>query len=166
MIKYYRETFGIFACSGFLFNHESPLRSDRFVTSKIVTTACQIALGMADSLVLGRLDISRDWGYAPEYTQAMHLMLAASTPRDYLICTGTSSTLLHFVNLVFDSLNLQAHHYLAQSDAHCRPNDIVHSKGNPAEATECLKWSAKTHLPELVHILVREKLSSLISLRA
>lgn len=159
LIQYYRQNYNLFACSGFLYNHESHFRSPRFVTSKIISTACQIALGKSDCLTLGRLDISRDWGYAPEYTHAMRLMLSADTPRDYLICTGTSYTLGDFVDLVFSQLNLSSEGYIHQSQTLCRPNDITHSQGDPSEATAHLNWTAKTHLPDLITILVEHELN-------
>lgn len=161
LIKYYRQNYNLYACSGFLYNHESHLRSPRFVTSKIVSIACQIALGKSELLSLGRLDISRDWGYAPEYTQAMHLMLSADTPRDYLICTGSSYTLKDFVELVFNHLNLSSEGYIYQSQTLCRPNDITHSQGDPSEATEYLNWTANTRLPQLVKILVEHEMKRL-----
>lgn len=158
IIEYYRQNYNLFACSGFLYNHESPLRSARYVTSKIVSTACQIAIGNLQVLSLGRLDISRDWGYAPEYTEAMHLMLSAENPRDCLICTGVSYTLKDFVDLVFCRLNISSEGFIKSSQAYLRPNDITYSQGDPTEASSHLKWTATTRLPELVDILVEHEM--------
>lgn len=163
ILKYYREQYNIYACSGFLFNHESPLRSNEFVTKKIVGAACRISLGLLESLTLGRVDISRDWGYAPEYTQAMNLMLKSDVPRDFVICTGHTHTLQYFVDLVFECLDLPLDKYISLSNSHCRPNDISVSKGDPRHATHYLNWSASTSLPALVDLLVADELSRLSS---
>ncbi|MHC5724380.1 MAG: GDP-mannose 4,6-dehydratase, partial [Nostoc sp.] len=108
----YREAYGLFACSGILFNHESPLRPERFVTQKIVAAACRIAQGSTEQLYLGNMQIQRDWGWAPEYVEAMYLMLQQSQPDDYVIATGESGSLEEFVAAAFASVNLDWRHHV------------------------------------------------------
>src|SRR5947208_411507 len=127
----YREAYGIYACSGILFNHDSPLRDERFVTKKVVAAAAAIAAGRRERLTLGRLDISRDWGYAPEYVEAMSRMLQQETPDDFVIATGESHTLEEFVALAFAELGLDWKEHVDTEPSLFRPSDIVYSRGNP-----------------------------------
>ncbi len=106
LVANYREAYGLHACNGILFNHESPLRPARFVTQKIVSTACRIAIGSGERLTLGRLDIVRDWGWAPEYVEGMWRMLQHDAPRDYVLATGLASTLESFVRTAFECLDM------------------------------------------------------------
>ena len=108
----YREAYGLFACSGILFNHDSPLRPERFVTQKIVSTACRIAQGKQEKLFLGNIDIQRDWGWAPDYVEAMYLMLQQKQPDDYVIATGESYKLEDFISMTFKFLDLDWHDHV------------------------------------------------------
>jgi GDPmannose 4,6-dehydratase len=154
LVTNYREAYGLFACNGILFNHESPLRPARFVTRKIVSAACRIAAGSAEKLVLGRLDIVRDWGWAPEYVEAMWLMLQTDKAEDYVIATGQCATLADFISLTFDCVGLDWHGFVVSDAKLFRPADIAFSGGNPAKAAKVLGWEAKTMLPQVVAKLV------------
>jgi GDPmannose 4,6-dehydratase len=149
----YREAYGIYACSGILFNHESPLRSERFVTKKIVTTAARIAAGSAETLRLGNLAVSRDWGYAPEYVDAMWRMLQQDEPRDFVIATGESHTLEEFTAAVFATHDLDWQQHVEIDPTLLRPLELACSRGNPAKAKSALGWEAATRFQELVRIL-------------
>ncbi|MDO8289802.1 MAG: GDP-mannose 4,6-dehydratase [Parvibaculum sp.] len=154
----YRESYGIFACSGILFNHESPLRPSRFVTQKIVRGAVDIAQKKTDQLTLGNLDVSRDWGWAPEYVDAMARMLRQDAPDDYVVATGVSSTLTGFVEAVFDCLGLRWRAHVETAAELMRPTDIRVSVGDPARAKAKLGWSASTKMPHIVNRLVDAEL--------
>ena len=150
MVKNYRESYGIFAANGILFNHESPLRQERFVTKKIINGAIQISLGHQEKLFLGRLDISRDWGWAPEYVQAMWKMLQHETPDDYVIATGKLNSLEEFVATAFGAVGLDWRRYVVTSDEFMRPTDLRATMGNPEKASQILNWRAQKLMPEIV----------------
>jgi GDPmannose 4,6-dehydratase len=156
MVANYREAYGLFACSGILFNHESPLRPARFVTRKIVDAAVRIASGADEKLVLGRLDIVRDWGWAPEYVDAMWRMLQQDKPTDYIIATGVSVSLEDFVRDVFMNVGLDWREHVVTDQKLHRPSDIDWSQGDASRAHERLEWIAQTRMPELAKRLVRE----------
>lgn len=156
MVANYREAYGLHACSGILFNHESPLRPARFVTRKIVDSALRIAKGSGEKLALGRLDIVRDWGWAPEYVDAMWRMLQQEQAEDFVIATGISVSLKEFVNEVFGSLGLDADEYVSSEKQLYRPSDIAWSQGDASRARERLAWVAQTRMPELAKRLVSE----------
>lgn len=159
LVTNYREAYGIFACNGILFNHESPLRPARFVTSKIVSSACRISRGSGEKLTLGRLDIVRDWGWAPEYVEAMCLMLQLETPDDFVIATGESATLEVFVERVFERVNLDWRDFVVSDPTLFRPSDIVASAADPSKASQLLGWNASIKLPQLVDRLVHAELA-------
>ena len=154
MVANYREAYGLFACNGILFNHESPLRPGRFVTRKIVDGAVRIAAGSDEKLVLGRLDIVRDWGYAPEYVDAMWRMLQLDKPRDLVIATGNSASLEDFVKTAFLKLGLNWSDHVLSDRKFFRPSDIDWSQGDPALASTVLGWEAKTRMPALVGLMI------------
>ena len=154
LVANYREAYGLFACNGILFNHESPLRPSRFVTKKIVSTACRIANGANERLKLGRLDIVRDWGWAPEYVEVMWRMLQARTPDDYVIATGYSNTLADFASIAFENVGLDWREFVDSDASLFRPLDITYSAGDPGKANQILEWKATVGLPELVAKLV------------
>lgn len=155
----YREAYGIFACSGILFNHESPLRPRRFVTQKIVTAACEIAQGHSRQLQLGNISIKRDWGWSPEYVQAMHLMLQQSQADDYVIATGHSYSLEEFVVEAFNYLGLNWQEYVSSDPSLFRPTDISYSCGNPSKAAQKLGWKAQYKMPDVVKMMVENRLN-------
>lgn len=157
----YREAYNLFACSGILFNHESPLRPKRFVTQKIVTTACKIAQGQADKLYLGDISIQRDWGWAPEYVEAMYHMLQQDQPDDYVIATGTTSRLEVFVSEVFSSLGMNWQDHVVIDRTLFRPTDIAISRGNPSKAKQRFGWQAKYQMGDIAREMVQAALTEL-----
>lgn len=154
LVTNYREAYKLFCCNGILFNHESPLRPSRFVTRKIVTAACRIKNGSRERLSLGRLDVSRDWGWAPDFVEAMWVMLQKPTPDDFVIATGVSHRLEYFVELVFKHLGLQWQDHVDTDPTLFRPSDITTSGGDPSKAERELGWKSKTSFPELIDKLV------------
>lgn len=154
LVANYRESYGLFCCNGILFNHESPLRPERFVTRKIVSAACRIKTGSTERLQLGRINISRDWGWAPEYVEAMWKMLQLDLPDDYVIATGVSRTLEDFVCQVFLTLNLDWREHVDFDSTLFRPSEIMNSAANPKKSKDLLGWQAKTSFPELIDKLI------------
>jgi GDPmannose 4,6-dehydratase len=150
----YREAYSLYACSGILFNHESPLRPQRFVTQKIVKAACQIAEGSGEKLHLGNLSIQRDWGWAPEYVEAMYRMLQQPQPDDYVIATGETHSLEDLVAEVFNSLNLDWRDHVLTDASLLRPTDIAVSRGNPAKAKQQLGWESQYQMPDIARGMV------------
>ncbi len=143
LVATYRAIYGLHACTGIMFNHESPLRSERFVTQKIVRGAAKIAANQDTLLTLGNLDISRDWGWAPEYVEAMWLMLQQTEPRDYVVATGRSVTLRYFVEKAFDYFGLDWARYVRTSTDVTRETEIVMSGANPSRIATELGWQSK-----------------------
>ncbi len=156
----YREAYHLFACSGILFNHESPLRPSRFVTQKIVATACQIAQGHPETLYLGNTQIQRDWGWAPEYVEAMYLMLQHDQPDDYVIATGKSYSLTEFVAKTFECLGLNWQDHVITDESLLRPTDLAYSCGNPSKANNILGWQAQYSTPDVVAMMVADKMKN------
>lgn len=156
----YREAYGLFACSGILYNHESPLRPERFVTQKIIAAACRIAQGSKETLTLGNMSIRRDWGWAPEYVQAMHLMLQQEKPDDYVIATGESNKLEDFVAEAFACVNLNWRDHVTSDRSLYRPTDIAVGRGHPAKAREVLGWQAKSKMQDVVRMMIEAKQAS------
>jgi GDPmannose 4,6-dehydratase len=156
----YREAYNLFSCSGILFNHESPLRAKRFVTKKIIDTACAIASGENIKLEIGNISIIRDWGWAPEYIHAMHLILLQNKPEDFVISTGRSTSLEEFINLTFHYFNLDYRDYLVIKKGLIRPTDIGFSLGNSSKATKLLKWIPKVFVEEIINQMIKDKLSN------
>lgn len=156
-VSNYREAYGLFACTGILFNHESPLRSERFVTKKIISTAVRIANGSQERLKLGNIVIHRDWGWAPEYVEAMWKILQQETPEDFIIATGQMHSLEEFVDKAFSQLGLQSKDYLDVDASLLRPSDIEKSVGNPAKAASLLNWKAEVSLDQIVAKLLEEE---------
>lgn len=154
----YRDSYGLFACSGILFNHESPLRPERFVTSKIARAARRIAEGSGESLVLGNVSVARDWGWAPEYVEAMHLMLRAEQPADYVVATGRTSSLGEFLEAVFRCAGLDWREHVTYSKDLHRPSDISANRANPSRIESSLGWKARVDLQALAHKLVHNEL--------
>jgi GDPmannose 4,6-dehydratase len=150
----YREAYGLFACSGILFNHDSPLRPERFVTQKIVSSACRIAAGKQDKLYLGNIDIQRDWGWAEDYVEAMYLMLQQPQSDDYVIATGESYKLAEFIEIAFRLVDLDWREYVVSDKELRRPTDIAISRGNPNKAKQKLGWQAKHQIADIVRLMM------------
>jgi GDPmannose 4,6-dehydratase len=153
-VRNYREAYGIFAATGILFNHESTLRPQRFVTSKIVSTAVRIARGSGETLTLGKMDITRDWGWAPDYVEAMWRILQHQEADDFVIATGEAHTLEEFVAIAFEAVGLNWQEHVRSDAALFRPSDIERSVGNPAKAAQQLGWKAKMKFREMIQALV------------
>lgn len=153
----YREAYGIYASTGILFNHESPLRPQRFVTSKIVSTAVRIAQGSKETLTLGKMDIDRDWGWAPDYVEAMWQMLQLPEPDDFVIATGEERSLEDFVATTFKELGLDWRNHVVSNTALFRPSDIERSCGNTTKAKNILGWEAKKTFREIIHELIKSE---------
>lgn len=154
----YREAYQIFACSGILFNHESPLRPARFVTKKIVAAACRIARGSEEKLQLGNITIQRDWGWAPEYVEAMWLMLQQEKPDDYVIATGESHSLEEFVAAAFIQVGLDWRDHVVIDPEFFRPTDIAVSRGNPEKSRQVLGWRAHNRMSDVVRLMCQDEL--------
>ncbi|WP_313057813.1 GDP-mannose 4,6-dehydratase [Pseudomonas rhodesiae] len=150
LVENYRAAYNLYACTGILFNHESPLRPTRFVTQKIISTARRIASGSTEKLKLGRLDISRDWGWAPEYVEAMWLMLQQDVPEDYVIATGITVTLQDFVAEVFRCLALDWKDHVVVDAEFLRPTDLLVSRADPSKAERQLGWKARYKVADVV----------------
>jgi GDPmannose 4,6-dehydratase len=150
----YREAYGTFASNGILFNHESIRRGETFVTRKISRAVARIKAGMQDKLYLGNLDASRDWGFAPEYVEAMWMILQQDEPEDFVIATGEAHTVREFVELAFDRVGLDWQGHVEIDPAYFRPAEVESLCGDPAKAREKLGWKAKTSFEELVTLMV------------
>lgn len=151
----YREAYGLFACSGILFNHESPLRPERFVTRKIVSAACRIAAGSTERLLLGNTMVRRDWGWAPEYVLAMWQMLQQEQAGDYVIATGVTSALSDFVNEAFATVGLDWRDHVDTDPSLYRPTDLSEGRANPDKALRILGWRATVDVAETVRRMVK-----------
>jgi len=156
----YREAYGLFACSGILFNHESPLRPERFVTKKIISAVCRIAAGSTEKLRLGNISIRRDWGWAPEYVEAMWLMMQQQTPDDYVIATGETNSLEEFVGSVFSLKGLDWHEHTEIDHSLFRPTDLMSGSANPSKAREILGWQAKNKMRDVIRMMVEVELTA------
>jgi len=150
----YREAYSLYACTGILFNHESPLRGSRFVTRKIVHAACRIAEGSGERLQLGNIDIARDWGWAPEYVDAMWRMLQQSTPDDFVIATGKTHQLGYFIELVFGACGIDWREWVNVDQSLFRPTDLKAGHADPSKAARELGWSAQVSFEEIVRRMV------------
>ncbi len=150
LVNNYRDAYSLFACTGILFNHESPLRPERFVTQKIIHAVKRIASGSNEKLKLGRLDISRDWGWAPEYVEAMWLMLQQNSPQDFVIAAGNTISLQDFVDTAFKQANLNWKDHVIQDPNLFRPTDLAIGCANPSKAEKELGWKASTRGVDIV----------------
>ncbi|WP_372735224.1 GDP-mannose 4,6-dehydratase [Nocardioides sp.] len=152
----YRESYGLFACSGILYNHESPVRGAGFVTRKITRAVAEIALGRREELTLGNLDIRRDWGHAAEYVGSMRLMLEADDPADYIVATGVAHSLEEFINVAFDVAGLgDPGQYVRQNPDLMRPADVMELRGDATKAREQLGWVPQRGFREIIEEMVR-----------
>lgn len=163
-VAMYRDAYKLFACTGILFNHESPLRPKRFVTRKIISAACDIAGGSGQKLFLGNLQIQRDWGWAPEYVVAMWQMLQEQEPEDYVIATGVANSLEQFCATTFEQLGLNWHDHVVIDDKFFRPSEIMVGRGDAGKAKTRLAWSAKNGMREVVQKMIAAEIASRQSL--
>ena len=156
MTKIYREAYGMYACNGILFNHESPLRGLEFVTRKISNAVAKIKFGLQERLIVGNIDAKRDWGYAPEYVEAMWMMLQQDKPNDYVLATNESHTVREFLQKAFEAVDLNWEEYVRVDQRLFRPLEVETLQGDYARTGEKLGWKPKTKFDELVQIMVRE----------
>ncbi|MDB5241909.1 MAG: GDP-mannose 4,6-dehydratase [Spirosoma sp.] len=154
----YREAYSIQASTGILFNHESPLRPERFVTQKIVAAACRIANGSEEALTLGNIDIARDWGWAPDYVEAMWQMLQKEQADDYVIATGQTNKLRDFINVVFRTVGLNWEDHVRIDISFFRPTDIAEGHANPTKAHQHLGWKATYRMESVARLMVEQRM--------
>ncbi|MGA2962220.1 MAG: GDP-mannose 4,6-dehydratase [Candidatus Korobacteraceae bacterium] len=155
----YREAYGVFACNGILFNHESPLRPERFVTRKVISAVARIAKGSTEKLHLGNIEIVRDWGWAPEYVQAMWTILQQPVPADFVIATGHSYSLKEFVAAAFEQVGLDWESFVERDKAMIRPSDIRFSYADPSRAEQVLGWRATKKMHDVVRLMLAAELA-------
>jgi GDPmannose 4,6-dehydratase len=159
----YRESYGIFACSGILFNHESPRRGLEFVTRKITTGAARIKLGLDTKLALGNLEAQRDWGFAGDYVRAMHLMLQQDSPDDYVVATGETHSIRDFLELAFGHVGLRWQDHVVVDERFLRPAEVDMLVGDATRARRVLGWAPTVSFPDLVGMMVESDLRSVSS---
>jgi len=157
----YRESYDLFACSGILFNHESPLRPSRFVTRKIVNAAARIAAGDKSRLTLGNISVRRDWGWAPEYVDAMWRVLQQGRPEDFVIASGATFSLQDFVARAFEYFDLDWNEHVDLNAGLHRPADINESRSDPTKAKRLLNWQAGRTMPEVVSAMAAAEVDRL-----
>jgi GDPmannose 4,6-dehydratase len=165
MVRNYREGYKMFALNGILFNHESPRRGGTFVTKKITRALARIKFGLQDKLYLGNLDAKRDWGYAPDYVEAMWMMLQQDEPDDYVIATGETHSVREFLEEAFKYLGLDWRDYVEIDPRYFRPLEVEVLKGDASKAREKLKWEPKVRFKELVKIMVDADIKDLEEMR-
>ena len=159
LLRNYRETHGLYACSGIFYNHESPRRGFEYVTRKISSHAAMIKLGIKDKLELGNLDATRDWGDAREYVKAMWLMLNQDTPEDYVICSGQSHTVREFCEKAFNHVGLNYKDYVVLNDQFFRPSEAIILRGDPTKAKKELNWAYSGNFDQLIRDMVDNDLN-------
>jgi GDPmannose 4,6-dehydratase len=161
MTRNYREGYGLFACNGILFNHESPRRGETFVTRKITMAVARIARGLQEELWMGNLEAARDWGYAKEYVEAMWLMLQADEPDDFVVATGTRYTIRDFLTFAFEHVGLDWEQYVRFDERYLRPTEVDDLVGDASKAHEKLGWKPQTLTPDLARLMVDADLARL-----
>lgn len=157
----YREAYGLFACNGILFNHESERRGETFVTRKIAIAAARIASGVQKDLYLGNLEAIRDWGYAPEYVEGMWMMLQHQKPDDYVLATNTGYTVRELAQFAFETVGLNYVDYVKKDERYVRPTEVDALIGDYSRAKRVLGWSPKTLTPELATKMVNFEMAKL-----
>lgn len=155
----YRESYGLFACAGILFNHESPIRGKEFVTRKITDAVARISLGLQDTVELGNLDSRRDWGYSKDYVEAMWMMLQQPQPDDFVIATGKAHSIKDLLNLSFSYVQLDFEKHVAINPDFVRPAEVTRLRGDITKARNRLKWEPKTEFADLIHLMVQEDIN-------
>jgi GDPmannose 4,6-dehydratase len=158
IVKNYRESYGMFACNGILFNHESERRGEEFITRKITKGIARLKKDPEFILELGNLDAKRDWGYAPDYVEGMWRMLQQNAPDDYVVATGAGATVRDFCQASFSAIDLDYEEFVETEERYTRPTEVDALIGNPSKAARVLDWTAKVHWRELAEIMVRSDL--------
>jgi len=160
MTSLYRDSFELFACNAICYNHESPRRGESFVTRKITRAAAAISLGRQSKLRMGSLDAKRDWGYAPEYVDAMWRMLQQESPGDYVLATGKAHSVQEFLEAAFKAVQLDWHDHYEPDPRFMRPAEVINLVGDPAKANQVLGWKTQFDLAHLVKLMVEEDIKS------
>ena len=160
LVRNYRDSYRMFASNGILFNHESEFRPARYVTRKIAAAVCRIARGPRERLVLGRMDIVRDWGWAGEYVEAMWRILQHDRPDDFVIATGTSHSLAEFVEVAFRAVGLDWREHVDVDASFCRPSDITNSRADPSRAQRLLGWEPQHFMADVVKLMIEAEMRS------
>jgi GDPmannose 4,6-dehydratase len=155
LVANYRESYGLFACSGLLFNHESPLRPHRFVTRKVTAAAARIGAGSRERLALGNLSIRRDWGWAPDYVEAMWRTLQCDQPDDFVVASGVAHSLEELVGMAFTEVGLNWRDHVNYDSSLARSSDIMCSLGDASKAAKILHWRPTIKLPDIIARMVR-----------
>ena len=155
MVRVYRSAYDMFACNGILFNHESKLRGLEFVTRKVTNAAARIKLGLQDKVQLGNLDSARDWGFSPDYVDAMRLMLQQDNPTDYVISTGETHTIHELCDTAFSVFGLDYRNYVETNNKYMRPLDVMYLRGNSTKAKNELGWEPKTKFRDLIELMTK-----------
>ena len=159
MVKIYRKGYGMFACNGILFNHESPLRGLEFVTRKITNSVAKIKLGLETYLELGNIEAQRDWGYAPEYVEAMWMMLQQDVPDDYVVATNETHTVREFLDIAFSSVHLNWQDYVRTDEKFFRPVEVRQLHGDYSKCARVLNWNPTIRFNDLVHLMLEKDLA-------
>jgi GDPmannose 4,6-dehydratase len=162
MVTIYRETFGLFACNGIMYNHESPRRGENFVTRKICRAAAAIKLGRQQELRLGDTEAMRDWGYAPDYVRGMWMALNHSSAEDFIFATGELHSVQELIELAFGTLDLDWEEYVRRDERMMRPSEPLRLVGDPTKARNVLGWEAETRLPDLIRQMTEAELAELV----
>lgn len=156
----YRESYGIHASNGILFNHESPRRGETFVTRKVTRAVARILDGKDKYVYMGNLDALRDWGYAPEYVEAMWMMLQQDEPDDYVVATGESHSVREFVEVAFDLVGLNWQDHVKFDERYLRPSEVEHLEGDPSKVIDALGWQPRTKFRELTKLMLRADMTA------
>lgn len=154
LVRHYRNAYGLHACNGILFNHESPRRGSNFVTNKVVKTAVQIKKGMTDKLILGNLDSYRDWGHSKDYVRAMHMIVNHSTPDEFIVSTGETYSVRDLCETVFSKLGLDYRNYVEQDPKFMRPEELKYLKGDSTKAREVLGWKPEYTFESMIEEMI------------
>jgi GDPmannose 4,6-dehydratase len=159
LVRHYRHAYGLHACNGILFNHESPRRGTNFVTNKVVKTAVQIKKGLVDKLELGNMDSSRDWGHSKDYVRAMHMIINHDTPEEFIVATGETHTVRDLCEIVFTKLDLNYEDYVVQNPKYMRPEELKYLKGDSSKSREVLGWKPEYTFESMLEEMIERWMS-------
>jgi GDPmannose 4,6-dehydratase len=154
LVRHYRHAYGLHACNGILFNHESPRRGSNFVTNKVIKTAVEIKEGLATQLELGNMDSSRDWGHSKDYVRAMHMILNHDKPDDFIVSTGETHSVRELCDIVFSKLDMNYKDFVIQNPKYMRPEELKYLKGDPTKARTVLKWEPEYTFDSMIDEMI------------
>ena len=161
LVRHYRHAYGLHACNGILFNHESPRRGSNFVTNKVVKTAVQIKKGLTNQLELGNMDSYRDWGHSKDYVRAMHLIINHSTPEEFIVATGETHSVANLCETVFNKLGMNYKEYVVQNPKYMRPQELKYLKGDPSKAYQVLGWQPEYTFESMIEEMIERWMKEL-----